>query len=636
MEDGNNLTFVKRVVCAKPKGSVADSCCVRKAIVGASDNYKLAPEVTRALVEVLKTDSASRTQNSSPPFPWSSQSKASGSLFPMARKVVTPVAGKPGATAAFKAGIREGARFSTRLRSECMGQAPLLNEFHGGTAKGFFNGGTVKMVRHMNNNTVKVFNVEAGRVLELDVKTGEVIVVFDLCANGFFSKNTWGAFPKADALNPLQVDKEALTWGASAGVSYNNTVEVFLWMTAWIPPFKTTTNQTLLKIRSQAGIGLNGGILPGASSSAQSVNVAIQAENWYGFSTFMSINQHGSMKLYQPTYNNKVNFLTNNQTRFSVQGGPTTMDSVSYIKDGKRVTLVFIAVVSRTRGWGGACWPSNTFDIVPNSGHCASGASEPPNRKHRNIVTGYEDSTIFIADLSSSSCTCVDKTCTKKCDLPLTKLTQKPMPKGIISMHLHPRNAPPKHVYMANFRLHVKDAYSPQNLDSVNSTNDVSVAQLTKQDAWAISSTQTLAGGSHVERGFRGFFSRVQNSVDGTGTAASFIFVHMSVVSPVNTPEGTHINRFAGASLSMMTDVRTQRHYLVVGEGSAHKVRLVDVTTNKPEDAKVTTVGIFVGPRAVSLSSNSDTILISDAYGVMQNLDLYPVRQSFACEKHMP
>jgi len=118
-------------------------------------------------------------------------------------------------------------------------------------------------------------------------------------------------------------------------------------------------------------------------------------------------------------------------------------------------------------------------------------------------------------------------------------------------------------------------------------------------------------------------------SVDGAGENASFTFARIALSNPIDyygkkAYVGGAVNVYAGATLTMLIDPRTNRKYLVVGEGSGHKIRLVDVTNSTAKDAMVTTVGTFVGPMEVEVGPTMDDVIVFDSLGVMSQLDLYP------------
>ena len=88
----------------------------------------------------------------------------------------------------------------------------------------------------------------------------------------------------------------------------------------------------------------------------------------------------------------------------------------------------------------------------------------------------------------------------------------------------------------------------------------------------------------------------------------------------------------SGGDLAVSKDPRTGKRFLFVSEGAGSKIRMVDVTTNKMEDAKVTTVGSIVGPREITVGSNPDEVYVFDAQGVLNALDVYP---TIKCEPMM-
>jgi len=132
-------------------------------------------------------------------------------------------------------------------------------------------------------------------------------------------------------------------------------------------------------------------------------------------------------------------------------------------------------------------------------------------------------------------------------------------------------------------------------------------------------------GGNETHRYARGGAPDMNNvKVNGD---ARFTFLYANVEEGAARRKGKmkiKFDRFAGVSLSMLHDARTGKRFLIVAEGSAHKIRMVDVTDNMMIHAKVTTVGIIAGPMQVSPGVGSDDVMVFSTDGQIQQLDLYP------------
>ena len=77
----------------------------------------------------------------------------------------------------------------------------------------------------------------------------------------------------------------------------------------------------------------------------------------------------------------------------------------------------------------------------------------------------------------------------------------------------------------------------------------------------------------------------------------------------------------SGASLAMLDNPLTKRTYLVVSEGAASKLRLVDVTLLNA--CKATTLSTVLGPKEVAVGG-LDQIYYFDNAGVFSLLDIRP------------
>jgi len=145
--------------------------------------------------------------------------------------------------------------------------------------------------------------------------------------------------------------------------------------------------------------------------------------------------------------------------------------------------------------------------------------------------------------------------------------------------------------------------------------NEVSVMPMSREEdgLWQMGTEAILAGGT-MDVGHDG---RKQRSTDGYGTNASFVFFHM------RGPCLEGWDRFAGGDITIAPDVRTGKTYAIVVEGSAHKVRMLDVSQKASATTKVSTVGLMVGSQGITRGGTDDVHILSK-YGVIQNLNLYP------------
>jgi hypothetical protein len=101
------------------------------------------------------------------------------------------------------------------------------------------------------------------------------------------------------------------------------------------------------------------------------------------------------------------------------------------------------------------------------------------------------------------------------------------------------------------------------------------------------------------------------------------------VILKLNTPSFNFIvdaDMYAGGSLSIFNDpINPGKKYLVVSEGAACKVRLVDISSiSTPSKAKVTTIGSLVGPRAVATNDEKSSLFLIDSNNVLNEVSIAP------------
>ena len=164
--------------------------------------------------------------------------------------------------------------------------------------------------------------------------------------------------------------------------------------------------------------------------------------------------------------------------------------------------------------------------------------------------------------------------------------------RGVLSMRAFPTSGvQPTHLYFAKFSDKM-----PQDagwtIPNNHIHNEISVAYIEDTGSIGSNADVVLAGGLGQQgRNCHRPSCETQVSTDGFGKDSRFIFYYVDHGSPGNGRRSLDVlDRFGGASLEIMIDIRTNRTYLVVGEGSGHKIRVVDVTTNTPENAKVYTL----------------------------------------------
>jgi len=227
----------------------------------------------------------------------------------------------------------------------------------------------------------------------------------------------------------------------------------------------------------------------------------------------------------------------------------------------------------------------------------------------------YDKTTIFSAQMPEE-CNCAEHNCLREsdyCQLRFHKLHH--VVGGVISMVMHQ-----SYLYM------IKVAYTARltgnrwrcSLTSnmfQDALNEVSVVPMSREEdgLWQMGTEAILAGGT-MDVGHDG---RKQRSTDGYGTNASFVFFHM------RGPCLEGWDRFAGGDITIAPDVRTGKTYAIVVEGSAHKVRMLDVSQKASATTKVSTVGLMVGSQGITRGGTDDVHILSK-YGVIQNLNLYP------------
>jgi len=203
--------------------------------------------------------------------------------------------------------------------------------------------------------------------------------------------------------------------------------------------------------------------------------------------------------------------------------------------------------------------------------------------------------------------------------------------RGVLSMRAFPTSGvQPTHLYLAKFsnKMPPNNGYAvPPNFIH----NEISVAHIDYiEDTGKIGNLQdvVLAGGLG-QMGSAGCTKpscEPQSSVDGVGTEVRFTFIYCTGTGSMGNGARSLDNfdsHYGGATLDIMIDGRTNRIYLVVGEGSGHKIRLVDVTTNTPEKAKVVTLASIVGPIAVGMGGPDDMFAL-DSQGMLLNIDAMP------------
>jgi hypothetical protein len=155
-------------------------------------------------------------------------------------------------------------------------------------------------------------------------------------------------------------------------------------------------------------------------------------------------------------------------------------------------------------------------------------------------------------------------------------------------------------------------------------------------DASRLGQDKVLAGAQTFK------FSASQNpddqvSFDGVGTKARFNFMYAIIGGGPGEHGGgsaykLSFGRYSGASLTMYEDVRSSSRYLAVMEGAGQKICLLDVTSGTAATAKVTTMGLVVGPLEIA-PGGIDKFFITSRGGVLYELDLRP---SIPCNNLWP
>lgn len=126
-------------------------------------------------------------------FPWPSQTAL---LMPVSKSRVTRLAGMPSqSSSVFKAGQRSGVSFGRRSNRFCMPGHPLLMEEIPG-AGGFnslsLTAGRATVLVEQYSGVTYLYTVQAGRILQVNMQTGIVVALFDMCQKGYFSRTQWG------------------------------------------------------------------------------------------------------------------------------------------------------------------------------------------------------------------------------------------------------------------------------------------------------------------------------------------------------------------------------------------------------------------------------------------------------------
>lgn len=109
-------------------------------------------------------------------------------------------------------------------------------------------------------------------------------------------------------------------------------------------------------------------------------------------------------------------------------------------------------------------------------------------------------------------------------------------------------------------------------------------------------------------------------SWDGIGAEAAFNFFQVRM----NLQEAG-LTRFAGVSVKAIKDPRSGRMYMLISEGSGHKIRMADVTDIKASRTKVTTIASVAGPKELVAGKTPDDVIVWDSNGMVQMIDITPM-----------
>jgi len=248
----------------------------------------------------------------------------------------------------------------------------------------------------------------------------------------------------------------------------------------------------------------------------------------------------------------------------------TTMVPMRYRRSGKEKKAIFVASVTRARGWPGRAKPT----------------------------PGFSSTRIFVADVTSLG--------------PQVEFTviKEIKGRGVLAMEIHlDSSSQMTQLFFACFTMakmkkihHIGGIASSLHFATLKAPGP-------KQHApWYVEDPKLLAGNPDVIR-----HSPVLLSEDGTGKTSTFTFVSVSRQG-LQGREAIAIGLYGGAALTIMEDPLTKRSYLVVGEGGAMKMRMVDITSLKPEDVKVTTASPIVGPHQIT-TGLGQSVIVFDSQG---------------------
>ena len=319
-----------------------------------------------------------------------------------------------------------------------------------------------------------------------------------------------------------------------------------------------------------------------------------------GKSTLLVIHESGSKAVYQPSGD-----IPN-----AGAAGPMALASHAHgSKSEPRITLFLSWVKGVTLDSGGGVL---RWDHDQQSG---------------NMFQMMPSSTIYTAVLPMD-CKCVDDSCSIKCPVHFKKI--KTVDRGVLSMVTFPKGRSPTHLYFATFSDCNPSArdYGGNGQECNGKKNQIynqiSFAELSEAADNSVSFTTdtVLAGGgpTHYDPDNDG----TQPTFDALGTDARFLFYYARMGMGAGGSRPTDVlDRYGGVMLEIYVDSRTNRTYLVVAEGSGHKVRLIDVTSNKPSNTRVYTIGSIVGPSAIAMGGEGDLYIYSHQ-GIFPNLDISP------------
>lgn len=266
----------------------------------------------------------------------------------------------------------------------------------------------------------------------------------------------------------------------------------------------------------------------------------------------------------------------------------------------KQVTKhIFVAVTEKT-----IAWPFQYHAICGGFHTCRSGAQTTGWSGG-----GWSSAQVFTAVITD--CNCTPQSCPTKCTLNFRAL--KKLDSGVAAMSIFMQSATQGFLYMANFRFEARNT-----ANSIRSLNRISVADLSFNNSgeasatamWTLDNDRALAGGynlhgklnvySQVSKdgvGYDGIDAPTGNTMghEKPGDEARFAFYYVNKRRYSRLPSKGDINfdRYAAVSLATMVDSRTLKRFLLVVEGSTHKVRMVDVTANTASKSKVLLVSLM-------------------------------------------